>query len=354
MVSASIDVNTMKLQLTILVSASLFTVATAQIDDSRAITIAGRFLERFAPESRNIAPSVSREMVDSPGGPTPVIEVSFGEVFVRLNQSGELRSYTNLSPERPIDRAEPDRYSTDEQAWQAIEAIITELPVPTGLTRKSFERNAPGGPPHIMRFFMHPRPYGYKTNGGNTLSADMHQKTGRVNAIRVSRGWTYEPPNLRITTEQAIELARLAHGGTGQDWQADIRYASFGRATVPQYLRTLHTSKTMRLFYFVWGPRGEVRVDSVTGEIIEFISPDQVGSSHGERPGLGSGGSAASQESTSFQSNLRQSDLGQQSSPTAAPGASNSPITRICLVASIALAVAGGIAAFAFRCRRTL
>lgn len=277
MVQATLEVKPVKQLMSVLFAGLLGAFAAAQIDDTQAIALARPFVERFAPEASRAAPTIYRETLESATGQKVVIHVNFDDFVVFLTDSGEFRALTDMGGERrTIQASEPDRYPTDEEAWQALEALLADFELPSGLTRKNLVRDAPGGEPYIMRFIMQPRPYGYEADGGNAVHASMHQKTGRLRSLRISNGWTYEPPNIRISREQAIETARNDRGGRAEEWQSVLRYAVIGDPDAPASARELRANKKLRLYYDLWSPHGNTRIDSVTGEVIESIAPDEV------------------------------------------------------------------------------
>lgn len=331
-----------------LLAALLGGLASAQIGDAQAIAAARPFVERFAPEASNAAPSIYRETLDTATGQTVVIHVNFDDFVVFLTESGEFRALANMGGERRvIGGSEPDKYQTDEEAWRALEAILADFEIPSGLTRKELVRNAPGGEPYIMRFVMHPRPYGYEAEGGNAVHASMHQKTGRLRSLRISKGWTYEPPNVRISQEQAINSTTLAYGGEPEDWQVSLQYRSFAKPNVPEYVRALSANKTMRLFYALWGSRGEVRIDSVTGEIVDFISPAQIGAAHRKTAGHGDVMASVLKTSDNTQSTANKSDDPKRTivTPDKDLQAESSPsMPGVALITLAALAGLGGLA----------
>lgn len=260
----------------------LASFAIAQIGDAEAVARARPIVARFASEDATSPPQLFRETMETAWGRTEIVHVNFGDFVVWLEGSGDLKGFGGPS-RGPFENrgGEPDRYPTDEGAWRALETVLADLHLGDGLTRKELERDGRGGAPLTMRFTMQPRPYGYETDGGNTVRAEIHRITGQVISLSIARGWTYEAPNVRVSPEQAIETTRLSHGGEAAEWRVRLKYSGTADPNAPAYTRQLRSNKVMRLYYSVWSSRGSALVDSITGDIVEFISPQQVGSANG-------------------------------------------------------------------------
>ncbi|HRI43376.1 MAG TPA: hypothetical protein PLL78_14790 [Fimbriimonadaceae bacterium] len=344
----------MKQFVSTLLVALLGGLASAQIDDAQAIAAARSFVERFAPEARNSTPSIYRETLETTMGQTVVIHVNFDDFVVFLTESGEFRALANMGGERRvIEGSEPDKYATDEEAWRALEAILADFEVPSELTRKELVRNAPGGEPFIMRFVMHPRPYGYEAQGGNAVHASIHQKTGRLRSLRISKGWTYEPPNIRISREQAIEIARNDLGGLAEDWQYVLRYAVVGDPDAPASARELRANSRLRLYYDLWSSYGNTRIDSVTGEVIESIAPNEVARGATTAPPPGRSSKEDSSEGpTSTRSDPHGRDRPDVSRTKNSSSRSSPSLPAVALITLTALAGVGGLALALRKSRR--
>ena len=264
-------------------------LSSAQINDAQAIVLARPYVARYAQEAVNSSPQVNREvMMEAAGGPVALIYISFGEVNVTLHSSGEFQSFSNLSASvRRHEAGAPDLFATDDAAWEALESMLTQVDLPSGLTRKKLVRATGNGNDFAFRYTMNPRPHGYEADAGNQVWAEIHRTTGRLLSLSVVRGWTYEEPNVRVTPEDAVSAVRLAHGGAIQDWQSKLSYMSVARPDAPEYARNMRANKTMRLHHTVWSVRGTARVDSVTGDIVDFASsadaghPPKIGASIG-------------------------------------------------------------------------
>lgn len=252
--------------------ALLGSFATAQIDDARAIALARPIVARFAPEALDAKPQVRHEsMPKAPGGPVESVCVVFGRVGVWFEGAGEFTRFVSGITGQPKGSA-PTKYKTDAEAWKAVEAVLVGFDVPEGLTNKRLQRSTRNGEPSTIWFTLEPQPYGYEANEGNFVRATIHQKSGRLMRLEISRGWTHEPPNVRISPEQVIETVRLAHGGKAKDWKASLSYFSAYDPYATGQQSVIPT-KTKRLFYSLWSNRGTARADSVTGKIIDFQAP---------------------------------------------------------------------------------
>jgi hypothetical protein len=152
--------------------------------------------------------------------------VFFDEVMIGLESDGTFIGCSNMSAASHLPKGgAPDKYRTDEEAWRALEDVIAslDLDLPAGLERSSVRRMGGSGGDeeygdYVYSFYMRPKPYGYEHSGGNYLAAEMHRITGRVLSLSVARGWTYEPPDIRVTQEQAIAkaISVLANQATGR------------------------------------------------------------------------------------------------------------------------------------------
>lgn len=268
----------MKSTVSIMLAFLLGRLAFGQINDQQAIAMARPFLAVLAPGALSTPPQVFRQtMADAARGPFEVIHVGFEEAVVYLDSFGQFQGFVNLSREAQQPRGgAPDKYVSDDAAWNALDAILTHFDAPQNLLRTRLVRESGAGKPYAMQYTMGPRPNGFEADGGNQVTAAMHRITGRVLAISMTRGWTYEPPNIRVTAESAIATARVVYGGSVQDWQAILKYCTVAKPDAPAYTRALHANKTMRLYYDVWSDRGNATVDSVTGEIVDFNSRNLV------------------------------------------------------------------------------
>jgi hypothetical protein len=214
--------------------AVLSSYAIAQINDAQAISQAEPYIARFAPEAINVAPRLYREEMEAAGGSIQIIHVTFGEAIVFLYGSGQFKGFANLSGESRLPNSGgPDKYASDADAWNALDAILFGIDLPSGLTRKKLVRESRVGQPFVMRFTMHPRPNNYEADGGNQVNATIHRITGRVLSLSVARGWTYEAPNVRISPEEAIAATRVVHGGSVQDWQTNLKYMTVANTNAP-------------------------------------------------------------------------------------------------------------------------
>lgn len=265
----------------------LGSVALAQINDAEAIARARLYAGRLAPEVLSQSPRVEREeFPDAPGGPTQFVRVDFGDVILTLLGDGSLAGYSNFGAVAPVTGG-ADRYRDDEDAWRALESVLHEVGVADGLARKALVRASNDMRPNEVNFAMAARPYGYESDGGNVAHAVVHRVTGRIVSLYVGKGWQYEPPNIVVSEETAINNVRLVHGGNAGEWNVSMRYATFADSNAPEHVRQMRSEKTMRLHYVLHSPSiGTAFVDSVTGDIVHFGSTENLGAGSVPRPAM--------------------------------------------------------------------
>jgi hypothetical protein len=191
-----------------------------------------------------------------------------GGVFI-FSKAGEFLSFAESDPHMLRDVTNHDAFSSDTKVWEATDAYIRCLAVPTGLERGALKRtDGVGGELPVIRVEYHPKPFGFPAPTGNQVFFTLKRGVGTPIRIFVGRGWAYETPNIQIDEGQAKAAAVKAWGGVEGDWKVQLEYSM---ATVPSLSPTmdaLSDKKVQRLCYNVWGSRGAVLVDSVTGEVI--------------------------------------------------------------------------------------
>jgi len=198
-----------------------------------------------------------------------------GERRFEISDDLTLRSFVDMSDEayspRTISR---EKFPTDASAWDALDTLLRNLDAPPSLTRHSAVRlHGESEPAPIIRLLMRDKPYGYVAQGGNTVLAEFHRQTGRVLKLTISTGWSYEPPNARVSSSQAIDQAIALRGGVREDWSSFLEYWTSSDPNAPVGIRELRVLRKMRLCYNVFGARGSVLVDSVTGDVVVNTSP---------------------------------------------------------------------------------
>jgi hypothetical protein len=75
--------------------------------------------------------------------------------------------------------------------------------------------------------------------------------TGRVIELGISRGWTYEPPNVKIAKHDAIAKALQTFGVKEKAWTCELSYWAVGNSEAPSELQQMYASKVARLHYVV-------------------------------------------------------------------------------------------------------
>lgn len=210
-----------------------------------------------------------KSVVEREGAPgsrqTPIVRVSDGELMVTLDQAGNFLGFNDLSAAvlQPPDG--PPRYPNVMEAWAALNTALRKLKVPEEQRKKTA---VAGKKPPMLKLRMQPEPYGYPAFGGNLVDAKLHAVTGKFVSLLVGRGWTYEPPNIRVKSKAAIATTIATLGGLQDEWEATLSYRTASASDAPEAIQKLNLQRTMRLCYDVSSTWGNVIVDSVTGEVV--------------------------------------------------------------------------------------
>lgn len=252
----------------------------AQISDDQAIREARKFISALAPEEVNKQPVVLRDKMEVRGATLEYFHVQFEEVVVSLEIDGTFIGFYNMSGSAlEPKRGGRDKYETDEEAWRALEEVLgnLHLNLPPGLKRDEIRRQDGETSDFVYTFYMRPHPHGYDHSEGNYLAAELHRVTGRVLGLSVARGWTYEPPNVRVSESQAVERAVETFGGEPSEWRAQLKYKSMAYDRAPAYFKPMVSQQIMRLMYLIGSERGTVMVDSVTGSVLDSWTIEEAG-----------------------------------------------------------------------------
>lgn len=193
----------------------------------------------------------------------------------------------------------------------------------------------------IICLKFHDRPNGYSTLGaGNRAIFSLDSLTGEIVELQRFIGYTYAPPTVNITSEQAVQAARevidVGPSPTvlGPAYQCLIEWGPLSERG-----RALYRSKTMPLGYWVHGLKEDAVVASDTGEILNHY-PNATG---GEEPD-----SAANAATTQLPTGRVASDNESAANAGSAPGKGTrgNPMTVVLSSAAALLVVAGAIWAF--------
>lgn len=136
-------------------------------------------------------------------------------------------------------------------------------------------------------------PYGYPSDGwGNRLLLSFARSDGELISVNDDRGWSYDAPDLRLTTEQAEALA-ASHLPKGT-FVSRLSYSP-GLGDSEAERRNFAT-KRCRLYYSVSVEKTSVAIDAETGEYAGTASAGllpanarlkpKVKAQNGPRPGL--------------------------------------------------------------------
>lgn len=205
--------------------------------------------------------------------------VSFGDGERRFSvdeQNGEIRHYSDLTLElkaRQLTANPAGKFwSTTEQLWAKGESILDAVNV-RGLVRAKITRRTPEnrrgyfGEVHLH---FETGPYGYKANGfGNSSEIIFEEKTGKLRYFRVSRGFTYDPPRVVISSDRAKQLAAAICHESADHARANLMYITPNDGWNSTRGPALKRAKRLRLVYdcsFRIAP--SVLIDAETGECL--------------------------------------------------------------------------------------
>ena len=250
------------------------------------------------------------------------------QVSVSFTGDGKLLGFRDMSDWANKPSSGREKFASDDRAWQLLYSLLGTLDPPKGLTERSLSRV---NLPYAYEFVLLPKPYGYGSQGGNSVYCRMNRVTGRVSVFRVSRGWSYEPPNVRVTKEQALEQAFEKFGAPNEKWTCALKYWAVGSEEAPIESRKMYARKTLRLHYVLnrrYLVHQALLVDSVTGKVVDsgdHMGTDQLGRSRslGTAGAHGKGGDAPAPDQ---------------------PGSGlPSPTLSLAIGTGVALLVAGGV-----------
>jgi hypothetical protein len=123
-----------------------------------------------------------------------------------------------------------------------------------------------------VRMFFCEKPYGYWSTLGNCAHVSLSLMTGKVQSLTFTRGLTHEPPNIKITRDQAVKVAIREKGGRESDWKVDLYY--FYPRRVPRSGKEASATKKLplRVCYSLYFDGVNVIVDSATGKVVDVLS----------------------------------------------------------------------------------
>ena len=283
----------MKKALSILIFALVANLCPAQISDEEAILQAKKYISAWSPEFLAERPTVLRDTMAVRGRTIEYFHVQFGEAVAWLKSDGTFTGFANMGSAASNARGPgSDIFGADEEVWARLLEITAEIELPEGLERSKLEREDREGLPFCFRLTMRPSPFGYVDSDGNYLVAELHRTTGQLLGLSVARGWTYEPPNIRMSESQAIARGVDAFGGDPAEWRAQLVYKSLAYERAPSYFKPMITRQKMRLMYIVSSDRGTVMIDTVTTSVLDSWKIDADGGS-GKNSSVSPTGSAA-------------------------------------------------------------
>jgi len=228
--------------------------AGAQLSDAQYIELAARYARVFGVDLDEEGASVLR---DSSAVSVRVLD---GRLSVHLYLDGKFLAFADSKIRDPNPGAE--RYPRDEDVWARVEALAARVDAPRGLIRKRIEREDSSPIGAIVRCVLGERQYGFEVDGGNGVIAVLRRSDGAVLELWVKRGVVYEPPDVRVSEQEAREIACEGYGGSPASWRVSLKYST-----------VRDRPKLYRLFYILGrGQEGGsvmVIVDAQTGEVVE-------------------------------------------------------------------------------------
>lgn len=192
-----------------------------------------------------------------------VVQVWSSNSLIELKPDGKFLSYADLDPKSQNPESGADMFPTDADAWARLTEILNQFEYPKGLQRRSVKRDA-----NLLRFEMGRYVYGFHVEGGNVVNARIAARSGRVLFLFIGSGWSYEAPNIRITTDRAFEIAAAATGEDRSQLRMDARYTTSPREDAPEGIRALNRRRIMRVCYVFSGQSSSAVIDSVTGDVV--------------------------------------------------------------------------------------
>lgn len=201
-------------------------------------------------------------------GPYATWIVNFGDAMIMMELTGLLASFT-ADVKSDENHPHRDPFVNDEAAWEFAEDVLAPLGVAEGLHRVTLERE-----PSYVNLHFGTRPFGYPAMGGNSASVSVRKRDRKVTSLGISRGWSYEAPNIKVTEAQAIATAKKHLKAFSDGWTTGLSYWVIYVPEASDAVRQLYEQRTSRLFYDVWSEEGSVLIDSITGEVATTGRPD--------------------------------------------------------------------------------
>ncbi len=327
--------------------------------ESAAVQVARTFLQRVEPE---ISPGVlsllsTRRVVGhrldltvarwSVSGGDRIVSLDEETGAVKFYSNSKLYSAVNGPDGLRLPRSGPPFYRNEADLITRAKRKLEAIGWAFGPDVSYGHRPIPVPDAHgnigkvIICLKLHDRPNGYSTLGaGNRAIISLDSLTGEIVELQRFIGYTYAPPTVNITSEQAVQAARevidVGPSPTvlGPAYQCLIEWGPLSERG-----RALYRSKTMPLGYWVHGLKEDAVVASDTGEILNHY-PNATG---GEEPD-----SAANAATTQPPTGRVASDNESAANAGSAPGKGTrgNPMTVVLSSAAALLVVAGAIWAF--------
>lgn len=152
------------------------------------------------------------------------------------------------------------------------------------------------------------RPHGYKATGiGNVVTISLDNKTGKVVNLFRFVGYSYEDPNVRVTGQQALEIARRAASSGEIDSMFGPRYVALSyRSAVGAQAQDMARNRIVPLAYVSRGKK-YVAVSANDGTVLINEYRKAAGSTASPKSDL-SGSAASGAQQATGRSSARRSE----------------------------------------------
>lgn len=201
--------------------------------------------------------------------------VHSGELmFVLEHPSQNLVGFVDLKIQSELSRLnwEPATQISDSRVSAIFESIrsyfnLSELSE-IRINRSNAVPHSSRGQFGVITASGHANAYGFATAGfGNSVSVTVDARDGRIVQLMLSRGWRYDPPNVRITSEFAEAIARSA--GTEQELsKVELRYVVPNARFQSTGGATFRNERRLRLGYVFSFDSEVLFVDAETGALL--------------------------------------------------------------------------------------
>ena len=273
---------------------ALFATACQAIDEAAARQTALKIVRDLRPSDTWNSASfrVTREQVGRAGYERILWKVSTGRYHVEIDDATGLVHYCrddvlsqqigrivvdkNDLRKSQLERVVP-RFSSAEDAVESARRALARVSWTVGPdVRVDYLKPGEADGKTIRQevsVMFSDRPHGYKATGiGNVVTVSLDNKTGEVTTLFRWIGYTYETPNVGITSQRALEIARGAASAGEIDSMIGPRYVSLSpRSAVGTRAQEMTRNRIVPLAYIAHGSKYVVvAADDGTVLIIEY------------------------------------------------------------------------------------